>query len=164
VRFEEVYDRLERIESLVVRGFSSGGCSGGGSSRTVIASCANGRGGFATRRVPVEKQYLGASSIASLSEEAGSLAEERLNRRGGAGGEDARELGPVSMDVAGWFPYYGHAELRARACAAKMDVPERGVAGELVDGGCGPFLSFDDLDDDTMMRMIMLLVVGNRVL
>lgn len=117
-------------------------------------------------------QYLGPSSIFSLSIEAGSLAEETLRqnsmspRRGtgnsggggagpGAASTDAR-LGPlegtlepseqvdtigalkklssISSNVACWFPYYGHKELRIGAVGASMKIPERGEAEELARG------------------------------
>ncbi|CUS14998.1 unnamed protein product [Tuber aestivum] len=131
-----------------------------------------------TYKIPVrrEVQYLGPSSLMTLSSEAGSLAEEQLrlssphpdgeassgvhHQRGtrdsasmctagniGASVESMlsrpeqaetvgalRKLSSISTNVASWFPYYGHRELRAGAGGANMGIPPRDVAEDLVAG------------------------------
>lgn len=123
-------------------------------------------------KLPRDTQYLGSSSMLSLSIEAGSLAEETLRqksasparsssnrgsgvRRTGSGDvrleslEETleqneqvqvetigalRKLSSISSNVASWFPYYGHTELRIGAGGASMKIPEREEAEELADG------------------------------
>lgn len=131
-----------------------------------------------TYKIPVrrEEQYLGPSSLMTLSSEAGSLAEEQLRlssphpgsevggglhrQRGpsdpsrvsadgniGASLESMlsrpeqaetvgalRKLSTISTNVATWFPYYGHRELRMGAGGANMGIPRREVAEDLVAG------------------------------
>jgi len=137
-----------------------------------------------TYKIPVrrEVQYLGPSSLMTLSSEAGSLAEEQLRlssssseagggshrRRGvsdpmrvsvdgniGASVESMlsrpeqaetvgalRKLSTISTNVATWFPYYGHRELRMGAGGANMAIPRREVAEDLVAGIAFAFFIF----------------------
>lgn len=83
-QFEEVNDRLGRIEDVMERlvdALEGTPSSAGGlrlpSERTAAVGVAWKPGWKPPRR---EVQYLGASSLMSLSSEAGSLAEERLRR------------------------------------------------------------------------------------
>ncbi|RPA96270.1 hypothetical protein L873DRAFT_1811696 [Choiromyces venosus 120613-1] len=198
-RFEEVHDRLDRIETTMARLVAALESSNLTSTpppafntKTVISSNrsqlqygpgtpqtpqSNSGGPPATTyKIPVRReiQYLGPSSLMTLSSEAGSLAEEQLrfssphpsseassgvhHRRGtsastrmsvdgniGASVESMlsqpeqaetvgalRKLSTISTNVATWFPYYGHKELRMGAGGANMGIPPREIAEDLV--------------------------------
>ncbi|CAZ81579.1 unnamed protein product [Tuber melanosporum] len=199
-RFEEVHDRLDRIETTMARLVAALESTNLAStpppafnSKTIVSSsrtqsqCGPGTpqtpqsnsGSLlaTTYKIPVrrEMQYLGPSSLMTLSSEAGSLAEEQLrlsspphpsseagsgvcHRRGtsdstrvsvdgdiGASVESMlsrpeqaetvgalRKLSNISTNVATWFPYYGHRELRAGAGGANMGIPPRKIAEDLV--------------------------------
>lgn len=45
-----------------------------------------------------------------------------------------KKLSSISSNVASWFPYYGHAELRLGAGGASMAIPEREEAEALANG------------------------------
>lgn len=45
-----------------------------------------------------------------------------------------KKLSSISSNVASWFPYYGHKELRLGAGDANMEIPDRQEAKELVGG------------------------------
>lgn len=45
-----------------------------------------------------------------------------------------RKLSSISSNVATWFPYYGHRELRLGAGDAKMKIPDREQAEALASG------------------------------
>lgn len=120
-------------------------------------------------RQQCDVQYLGPSSMLSLSIEAGSLAEETLRQKSASPGRCARspgsrsssryagvrsgtpgeslapneqvetigalkKLSSLSSNVASWFPYYGHKELRLGAGGANMKIPDREEAEALANG------------------------------
>ncbi|RPB08074.1 hypothetical protein P167DRAFT_539588 [Morchella conica CCBAS932] len=189
-RFEEVHDRLDRIESTMSRLLTA--FETAQSLRTPaptppvfrptplpgLDACSPKdpvriRPGEYSLRLPKpadprrDMQYLGPSSMLGISIEAGSLAEETLRQKspaaaggggGGGGGSgeggqaDAsgeeiaggaksseqvetigalKKLSSISSNVASWFPYYGHAELRLGAGGASMAIPEREEAEAL---------------------------------
>lgn len=190
-RFEEVHDRLDRIESTMSRLLTAFETAqsirtpaptppvfrptplpglGASSPKDPVQI----RPGEYSLRLPKpadprrDMQYLGPSSMLGISIEAGSLAEETLRQKspaaaggGGSGGSgeggqaDAMEeemaggaksseqvetigalkkLSSISSNVANWFPYYGHAELRLGAGGASMAIPEREEAEALANG------------------------------
>lgn len=94
-----------------------------------------------------DMQYLGLSSLISISSEAESLIADRLRGSAGAspqvgGGvrvDDAetagalRKLNLVRSKLGNLFPQYGHQKLRSAAMdAATMDIPSRSEADRLV--------------------------------
>lgn len=216
-RFEEVHDRLERIESTLLRlvtaleaansrsppppppspaaaPAAAAACSPAGgclpesmfrpptllgpsecSSPSIHFSVGPQVGkeyalrGAKLPRKRRDVQYLGPSSMLSLSIEAGSLAEETLRQKSASPGSRAgstgsrsesryagarmealgESLGPseqvetigalkklssLSSNVASWFPYYGHKELRLGAGGANMKIPDREEAEALAKG------------------------------
>lgn len=45
-----------------------------------------------------------------------------------------KKLSSISLNVASWFPYYGHKELRIGAGGANMKIPDKKEAMELAKG------------------------------
>lgn len=92
-------------------------------------------------------QYLGSSSLLSITTEAGSLVEESLRSNTGLRVGDGKpwseeqeaisalqNLSSISTEAARRYPYYGKEELRAGSDRATLEVPLQEEAEELVNG------------------------------
>lgn len=158
-RFEEVNERLDRIESTMARLVTA---LESAQLRSTPTSPAPPPARPQNRlRAPPESesknllvankqgdlQFLGPSSLLSITSEAETLLEERLKASEAAGGGSAagraeqseaigalRKLSNISSKSANFFLHYGHKELRTGAENAGMGMPPREEADVLVNG------------------------------